>query len=151
MRTAESILRASYKPEGSDKKIYFGNADGKDSKKNDVKVIKRNFLVPQNQEEFLVYIGGEKNFEKAMNLIAEDYSGAESRKHLINDKLHDASVREEVLKKVLQTSETFTLAGLLEEEASVKEKAAVTDEISAIPFDDPEYLQKVQAILARVR
>lgn len=151
MRTAESIMKASYKTDEKGPKIYFGNAEGEDSKKNKISVIKRTFTVPETPEDFLQYIGGDKNFAAAMQMIAEDYSGSESKKHLIGANLEDASVRDSILKKILRTSESFTLASLLEEAASIKEKASATDEIASLDVTDPQYVQKIQAILARVR
>lgn len=144
-------MKASYKTEEKGPKIYFGNAEGEDSKKNKIQVIERTFQVPESQEDFITYIGGEKNFRAAMQMIAEDYSGTEAKKHLIGVDLTQAETRESVLKKILRSSESFTLASLLEEQTSIKEKASATDEIAALDVSDPEYVQKVQAILAKVR
>lgn len=151
MRSEKSVMKASYKTEEKGPKIYFGNAEGEDSKKNKIQVIERTFQVPESQEDFITYIGGEKNFRAAMQMIAEDYSGTEAKKHLIGVDLTQAETRESVLKKILRSSESFTLASLLEEQTSIKEKASATDEIAALDVSDPEYVQKVQAILAKVR
>lgn len=164
MRTVRFTLRRSYIPEGGtkDDKVYYGNStetvESGANKGKEVPCIEVKYeLGPQNVDELVQNIGGDKNWDKFVDLIFTTLLKDKIRADIFlkaGDEEKTEEGRRKILQKVEQLADNFTIAEALAETLTAK---SALDEINSpemqsLAAENPaEFARRVKSILASTR